>query len=154
MKRDFHSDSFFLKIAVKGWLLLLLLLAPVASAQVYKWVDDNGRVHYSETPPAGTKPSEVKPPAAQPQQRPAQDLQSQEIDFRRRQVEQRQIEEREAVEDANRRSRCDRAKEILAIAEHARRLYKVEKGERVFLSDDEQRAAVARRREAVSRYCR
>ena len=137
-------------IAVKGWLLLLLLLAPVASAQVYKWTDDKGRVHYSETPPAGTKPGEVKPPAAQPQQRPAQDLRSQETDFRRRQVEQRQIEERQAVEDANRRSRCDYAKEELAIAERAR-LYKLEKGERVFLGDDEQQAAVARRREEIGR---
>lgn len=140
-------------IAVKEWLFILLLLAPVASAQVYKWVDDKGRVHYGETPAAGTKPSEVKPPAGQPQQRPAQDLQSQETEFLRRQVEQRQIEKRQAVEEANRRIRCDHAKEELAIAEQAR-LYKVEKGERVFLGDDERQAAVARRREAVSRYCR
>ena len=30
----------------------LLLLAPVALAQVYKWTDAHGTVHYSETPPA------------------------------------------------------------------------------------------------------
>lgn len=34
----------------------LLLLAPLATAQVYKWTDASGTVHYSETPPAqGTK---------------------------------------------------------------------------------------------------
>ncbi|WP_234411381.1 MULTISPECIES: DUF4124 domain-containing protein [Rhodanobacter] len=34
----------------------LLLLAPLAAAQVYKWTDASGTVHYSEAPPAqGTK---------------------------------------------------------------------------------------------------
>ena len=34
----------------------LLLLAPLATAQVYKWTDAGGTVHYSEAPPAeGTK---------------------------------------------------------------------------------------------------
>ena len=38
----------------------LLLLAPLAAAQVYKWTDAHGTVHYSEAPPAqGTKYSKV-----------------------------------------------------------------------------------------------
>src|SRR3546814_5886552 len=38
----------------------LLLLAPLATAQVYKWTDASGTVHYSEAPPAqGTKFSRV-----------------------------------------------------------------------------------------------
>ncbi|MGC1549275.1 MAG: DUF4124 domain-containing protein [Rhodanobacter sp.] len=40
--------------------LALLLLAPLVSAQAYKWTDAHGTVHYSETPPpAGTKYSQV-----------------------------------------------------------------------------------------------
>ncbi len=36
--------------------LVLLLLAPLASAQVYKWTDASGTVHYSEAPPSqGTR---------------------------------------------------------------------------------------------------
>src|SRR5690349_5900426 len=31
--------------------LVLLLLAPAVVAQVYKWTDARGTVHYSETPP-------------------------------------------------------------------------------------------------------
>ena len=39
----------------------LLLLAPLVTAQVYKWTDASGTVHYSEAPPAqGTKYSKVK----------------------------------------------------------------------------------------------
>lgn len=38
----------------------LLLLAPLATAQVYKWTDAHGTVHYSEAPPVqGTKYSKV-----------------------------------------------------------------------------------------------
>jgi hypothetical protein len=38
----------------------------LAGAEVYKWVDENGVVHYTETPPEGqqTTPIEVAPPAA------------------------------------------------------------------------------------------
>jgi Domain of unknown function (DUF4124) len=39
----------------------LLLLAPLAYAQVYKWTDAHGTTHYSETPPAeGTTFKQVK----------------------------------------------------------------------------------------------
>ncbi len=39
----------------------LLLLAPLATAQVYKWTDAHGTVHFSETPPAqGTTFKKVK----------------------------------------------------------------------------------------------
>jgi hypothetical protein len=40
--------------------LALLLVAPLACAQVYKWTDAHGTTHYSETPPpSGTKYSQV-----------------------------------------------------------------------------------------------
>lgn len=40
--------------------LALLLVAPLACAQVYKWTDAHGTVHYSETPPpTGTKYNQV-----------------------------------------------------------------------------------------------
>jgi hypothetical protein len=39
----------------------LLLLAPLATAQVYKWTDAHGTVHFSEAPPApGTSYKSVK----------------------------------------------------------------------------------------------
>ena len=40
--------------------LALLLVAPLVCAQVYKWTDAQGTVHYSEAPPPqGTKYSQV-----------------------------------------------------------------------------------------------
>src|SRR5258706_9605792 len=41
-------------------LLLAVLVAGVAQAQVYRWVDEKGTVHYSNTtPPAGVKATTV-----------------------------------------------------------------------------------------------
>jgi hypothetical protein len=41
--------------------LVLLLVAPLATAQVYKWTDAQGTTHYSETPPpTGTKYNQVQ----------------------------------------------------------------------------------------------
>lgn len=134
--------------------LLLALAVPVASAQVYKWVDEKGRVHYGEKPPAGSKSSALKPPAAPPNApAKAQDLQSQELEFRGRQIKRREDEATEARDAANREARCNNAKERLAIAERAV-LYRREKGERVFFSDAEQKAAVENMRAAVTRDCR
>ncbi|MDH4216149.1 MAG: DUF4124 domain-containing protein, partial [Gallionella sp.] len=31
----------------------LLMQSGVGAAELFRWVDDNGRVHYSDTPPAG-----------------------------------------------------------------------------------------------------
>ena len=55
------------------WLAVLTvigLFAPAASAQIYKWVDAHGTVHFADTPPIGlessvaleTRPSEPPPP--------------------------------------------------------------------------------------------
>jgi hypothetical protein len=41
--------------------VVLLLLTPLAFAQVYKWTDAGGTVHYSETPPStGTNYKQIK----------------------------------------------------------------------------------------------
>ena len=48
--------------------LTLLLIAPLAGAQVYKWKDANGTEHYSQTPPPSnaTQFKQVKPATSVP----------------------------------------------------------------------------------------
>jgi hypothetical protein len=47
--------------------LALLLMSALVSAQVYKWKDASGTVHYSQTPPSSaTKFKEVKPDTSVP----------------------------------------------------------------------------------------
>lgn len=54
----------------RTWILPLLLSSVLAHAgQVYKWVDEKGRVHYGDKPEAAAKKLDVKPssgPAKEP----------------------------------------------------------------------------------------
>ncbi|HKK16999.1 MAG TPA: DUF4124 domain-containing protein, partial [Gammaproteobacteria bacterium] len=44
-------------------ILLALLVSSNALAAMYKWVDENGEVHYTQTPPPGDIQAEtIKPP--------------------------------------------------------------------------------------------
>ena len=78
-------------------LLLLALAIPEVLAQVYKWVDEAGRVHYGEKPPAGAKSSAVKPPPGAPAK--GEDVQAREIEFRQRQVERQMDEDKQAMKE-------------------------------------------------------
>ena len=42
-------------LSLRYCLLFALVATPLASAQVYKWVDENGVVHYSDQPVAGAE---------------------------------------------------------------------------------------------------
>jgi hypothetical protein len=60
---------------MKWFFLLSMFIAAAAHSQVYRWVDKNGTVHYSNsTPPPGVKPSVVNieaksgPPSADSQE--------------------------------------------------------------------------------------
>ncbi|MGJ8668042.1 MAG: DUF4124 domain-containing protein [Oceanococcus sp.] len=43
------------------FLAVLMLLSFVVSADNYRWVDDNGRVHYGDQPPVGAKRLKAPP---------------------------------------------------------------------------------------------
>lgn len=61
------------------FLLTLILLAPLAAAGTYKWVDKNGNVHYSDKPVKGAEevdlpdPMVFDAPETEPLPRPAAD---------------------------------------------------------------------------------
>jgi hypothetical protein len=138
-------------------LFLLLCLPLLAYAQIYKWVDEKGRVHYGEKPPAGAKSSTVRKEATPPGAPPSAakgDLSAQEADFRRRQVERQQAEEKQAEQAKQRQVQCDNAKNQLAAAESAGRHVSMKGGERVYATDAEREASLVRMREQVSRACR
>lgn len=88
-------------------LLLLILLAAVtpASAQIYRWVDDKGKVTYSNaTPPAGVRASVVdanaKAGAPSPESLECYTLRCQGERLERRQAQRDELETRLAAERA------------------------------------------------------
>ncbi len=44
-----------LSLPVTSLLLVLMLLSPVTQGELYKWVDESGRIHYGDSPPDKAK---------------------------------------------------------------------------------------------------
>ncbi len=132
-------------------LLVLLVCTTPVPAEIYKWVDTAGRVHYSDRPhPGGTETIDL--PAAAPT--------DPELAERRRKrqrlleaIAQERKEEREAQEQAKRQQakrsrRCARAMDELRMVDRQGRVYELDDaGERRYWdaqTREQQRARITR----------
>lgn len=140
--------------------LLALLASAPAAAQVYKWVDEKGRTHYGERPPASGKSKEMPIREATPKSdraagAAAPSVKDQETAFRQRQVKREEEEAKAAKDSAERERQCKNARGDLADLQVQRRVFtRNDRGEREFMSDTERESRVARLQSEVSRLCR
>ena len=159
---------------------LALCLALPASAQMYKWVDSNGKVQYSDKPPPGNvKTEKLRAPAPAPVRAPAagearkdapkagspkdaakagpKTPAEQEQAFRKRQLDAAKAQEEEGKKQADasdKAEKCTRAKAALAGLELGGRQTRVdEKGERVFLDEQQIAQETAKARQHVAAAC-
>jgi hypothetical protein len=141
------------------FLVFWALLAP-AYAQVYKWVDEKGVTHYGERPPPGKNARAVDERLANPAPAPGKaaqppDWKEKELEFRSRRIEAEQAEAKQKQREAVDRQACNQARDRLARMKTARGLYRLnEQGERVYQSDEEQRAAIADQEQLTAERCR
>ncbi len=138
--------------------LWLVLLTP-AAAQVYKWVDEKGGTHYGARAPQGRKAKEVDNKLANPagpggaSAKPPS-WQDQESEFQGRRIQAEQAEAKRQAQDARQRSACIVARDDLLRMKAAPRMYKLnDKGERVFSSDQERQASIARQEQLIATRC-
>jgi hypothetical protein len=157
---------------------LALCVALPASAQMYKWVDENGKVQYSDKPPpSNVKTEKLRKPATAASAPAAVESKGgaakgaakdaakagpkttaeQEQAFRKRQLDAAKAEEGAAQKQAQTREadeNCRRAKTAVASLEMGGRQSRVdEKGERVFLDDAQIAQELGRARQAVATSC-
>lgn len=153
---------------------LALCVALPASAQMYKWVDSDGKVQYSDKPPpSNIKAEKLRAPAraadapaagegkgaAQKDAAKAGPKTTVEQDqaFRKRKLDAAKAQEEDAKKQAQARDReenCKRAKATLANLQIGGRLTRIdEKGERVFLDDQQIVQETAKAREEVNLAC-
>ena len=132
---------------------LLFLFSPLAGAQIYKWLDEQGRARYGEKPPPGVEARLLAPPAGASAARPGQSVDEQEADFRRRQIEKREQEERHAQAAKVRAQQCERLRDELSYAEQLQ-LFRWDRGEKVYFSDAERKAHADKVRALIAQHCR
>jgi hypothetical protein len=148
--RQRHRPFPFKPLAA-AFVLAAVCAAPPALGALYKWVDANGRVVYSDQPPTGDFKIETisgPPPPANPNA--TQDLANKQLETKKQQSEAAVNAKKAAQQRADAEKRVDACRE--ARAEVARMsadqvlLYSInEKGEQVFLNDAERK----RRRDAA-----
>ena len=143
---------------VGGWLMVMLLAQSAAAAEVYRWVDEHGRVHFSDRPQrVGQKPLQVTPTAPsedrgleQRQQRRDRLLRIFSEDREREQAARKQQE----IAQAQRQRDCQLARNELADLERGGVFYQLgEHGERRYLHQDDVNRRKAHWRAEVKRLC-
>lgn len=152
--------------------LTAMFFAASSFAQLYKWVDKDGRTRYSDRPPVGieaTPLSRPPAPAAAPAAPAAGDASKdarkgpltpaeQDIEFRRRIKEAQEAAakgEQAKREEEERKENCARAREMLATLESGQRIARTDsKGERAYLDDSQRVQETAKAREAVASWCK
>jgi hypothetical protein len=157
-----------LRVLVFG---LMLVVAAGASAQLYRWVDKDGKVRYSDTPPPGVKATTLRPPPGSSAPAPAPDgvaaakdakkgpltPAEQEADFRKRQMQAQKAREKEdqASRDAlAKQDNCARARESLASLESGQRITRAgADGERYYIDDAQRAAEIEKARQSVNSWC-
>jgi hypothetical protein len=140
-------------------LALIFLAALPAHAQVYKTIDANGKVVYTDTPPVGAKKTEVVPGATSVKPSTDRtDWQEKDREFRSRKAKSdeagRKEEEENKLASKERNVACLQARDQVESLNRAVPLYRVnEKGERVYLDDAERAATLKSARQAVADNC-
>ena len=139
--------------------LLFLFVCSLANAQVYRWVDDQGAVHYGGKPPAGVESTELQLPGEPTGAgKPAKDqrIERERLlkSFEQDRLARKQAQEEQRRQAAEREQLCADLQARWRLYTSVGRLYDVEEdGSRRFLSDAEKDAELARLRSAMQKNC-
>jgi hypothetical protein len=140
-------------------MLMLILASSFATAEVYKWVDDQGAVHYGDRPPATATDSRTMtlPPA------PTRDADHDQRSLKQQRLleafdaERAERDEAAAASAAARRestNKCQKARSDLARIERASIVYTTdESGTRRYMNDEEHREAITQTRRWIDKNC-
>lgn len=141
--------------------LLIIFSSQNSAAKIYKWVDENGQIHYSSQKPVDQKAETVnvrKGPKVTPkaatdsaEEDQAVAADDEEIDEDAQAEAKKQLAASDAV---NRKKQCDMARKNYAALNATVRVVRTnENGETVRMSDDERVTALATAQKAIDRYC-
>ena len=140
-------------------LLLSIFAFGLNGSEVYKWVDEQGQVHYSQSAPANV-PAEQMPEAPPPANDPAAirgDLQRQLEAFDERRAERDEaFAEQKQKEDVARirQQNCETARKNLEkLRRGGNNAYMTPEGEVIRLSDEDRAARIEAAKQGIAENC-
>lgn len=153
-------------LCLAAWVTAALVL-PAVQGAVYKWVDADGKVHYSQSPPLDRPAEKVKMPSQPPAdaapkaQAPKTIGTEKEPDTattkdqnQAAQKDKKETKKEKREKEAQRQENCDQARRSLEGLESRPRARKTEPdGTLVYMTDEERQAAIEQSRQGVSDFC-
>jgi hypothetical protein len=162
-----HATDLGASVKASFICLALLLAASTAFAQMYRWVDKDGKVRYGDTPPPGAKTSAIKAPqsasaapatAAKDAKKGPLTAAEQEKDYRKRQAEASKAADKADAErraQAERNEVCARTRESLSTLESGQRIARTDaSGERYYMDENQVAQEITKARQSVQQACK
>lgn len=146
---------------MKKTLLIILFLASVAQADVYKWTDANGQVHYGDQPKTPSQADSQKMEINEDYN--AQDILPADRKEKRKKLlevieeerkKDKELAEKKAKKEAKLVRQCHEAKDRLQHFYRARSLYDLDKdGNRVTLPSSAKDRAISQLEKQIAEHC-
>ena len=135
----------------------LLAFVPLAGAELYKYVDKNGRTVYSDQPPAGIDSKLVKDAnvsSAEPAKTAVQ--KDKDLDKGRKEAREKADKaEKSAALARDQEQRCTQAKQVVQSYQEGGRMYKYnDKGEREFMGEEDIAAGLKKAQRDMDEACK
>jgi hypothetical protein len=145
-----------------GRLLFLGALAfvGVAHAELYKWTDAQGKVHYSDQPPTVNTATIKDAPAGSSETatQAAQSLNAKDLAYQKRREEAEKARakaEKDAEQARMQSENCAKARNNLSTLQNTPRVYTTNAaGQRIYMDDAARAQALASNQKAVSDFCK
>lgn len=143
-------------------LFIVLTSATAYSAQVYKWVDENGQTQFSQFPPTTQQKQQaeqvnikVQPAADSGANQRLQDMRQKLLEDSVDRNTQSEKDKEDAKEAERMAENCKKAQQQLRDIQNNGRIYKTqEDGERYWYSEKEREGLIQKAKDQVSKYCK
>jgi hypothetical protein len=147
-----------IKLIPLFWLVLCGLVPVPSDAEIYKWIDQGGRVQYGDRPPLEKKDSQKIKSNPQYQKSsssenaPINNWEDRDRAFRQRRVERQMQAEKEAPTNSAQQM-CRNARYKLQLLD-GKTVYRVnDKGDRVYMDDAERNTIEQQARKDIAMHC-
>ena len=151
------------RLQTAALLIAALLLQTPVCAQIYKWTDDSGEVHYTQTPPPGgvaTQKIEGAPPPAespetirQEQQKLQQQLDAMEERNAARENQEALEKQRKKLDDISEKNCISARNNLAKLQQGGIKRYLTPEGEVIRLTDEERQRRTTEAQSQIDKYC-
>lgn len=142
-------------------LVLMVVLGSAQAGKVYKWVDENGQVHYSSQKPPGQdaetvkirKGPKVQPPAEEASTETTEATDEEAVD---EDVAKEAAKQKAQADAALRKKQCEAARKNLAALNRSTRVVQVDEasGKRSVMTDDQRIKAFEMANQSIKDNCK